>query len=228
MPVPPRLRRLTTAALPALAAVALTACNNSAYPNSIFHSHTEFNRDVGDLFEDPHLSGDRRLHLRRGDPALRDLPLPAAERERSPRARAREHDARDPVDGDPGADPRVHRRPDRPHDLQDAGEGEGRRAAGRGDRAPVVVGVPLPAVQGHDGERAVPADRPHGELHAQDAGRAALVLDPAARRQARPDHEPHELPLVHAGLASASRRGTACVSSTAARRTRTCASRRSR
>jgi cytochrome c oxidase subunit 2 len=50
MPVPPRLRRLTTAALPALAAVALTACNNAAYPNSIFHSHTEFNREVGTLF----------------------------------------------------------------------------------------------------------------------------------------------------------------------------------
>jgi cytochrome c oxidase subunit 2 len=51
MPVNPRLRRLTTAALPALAAVALTACNNAAYPNSIFHNHTEFNREVGDLFK---------------------------------------------------------------------------------------------------------------------------------------------------------------------------------
>jgi cytochrome c oxidase subunit 2 len=50
MPVPLRLRRLTTAALPALAAVALTACNNAGYPNSIFHNHTEFNRDVGSLF----------------------------------------------------------------------------------------------------------------------------------------------------------------------------------
>ena len=51
MPVNPRLRRLTTAALPALAAVALTACNNAAYPNSIFHDHTEFNREVGTLFK---------------------------------------------------------------------------------------------------------------------------------------------------------------------------------
>ena len=51
MPVPPRLRRLTTAALPVLAAVALTACNNAAYPNSIFHDHTEFNREVGTLFK---------------------------------------------------------------------------------------------------------------------------------------------------------------------------------
>jgi cytochrome c oxidase subunit 2 len=49
MPVPSRLRRLLTAALPAVAAVALTACNAS-YPNSIFHNHTEFNRDVGYLF----------------------------------------------------------------------------------------------------------------------------------------------------------------------------------
>ncbi len=51
MPVNSRLRRLTTAALPALAAVALTACNNAAYPNSIFHDHTEFNREVGTLFK---------------------------------------------------------------------------------------------------------------------------------------------------------------------------------
>ena len=51
MPVPPRLRRLLTAALPAVAAVTFTACNAS-YPNSIFHSHTDFNRDVGVLWSD--------------------------------------------------------------------------------------------------------------------------------------------------------------------------------
>jgi cytochrome c oxidase subunit 2 len=50
MPVPSRLRRLFTAALPAVAAVAFTACN-ADYPNSIFHSHTEFNRDVDYLFK---------------------------------------------------------------------------------------------------------------------------------------------------------------------------------
>ena len=49
MPVPSRPRRLLTAALPAVAAVALTACNAN-YPNSIFHNHTEFNREVGGLF----------------------------------------------------------------------------------------------------------------------------------------------------------------------------------
>ena len=51
MPVPTRLRRLLAAALPALFAVALTACSNAQYPNSIFHNHTEFNRDVGNLFD---------------------------------------------------------------------------------------------------------------------------------------------------------------------------------
>jgi cytochrome c oxidase, subunit II len=51
MPVPTRLRRPIAAALPALIAVALTACNNAQYPNSIFHSHTEFNRQVGHLFD---------------------------------------------------------------------------------------------------------------------------------------------------------------------------------
>ena len=50
MPVPSRPRRLLTAALPAIAAVALTACSAS-YPNSIFHRNTEFNRDVSYLFD---------------------------------------------------------------------------------------------------------------------------------------------------------------------------------
>ena len=51
MPVPTRPRRLLAAALPALLAVLITACNNTPYPNSIFHNHTEFNRDVGYLFD---------------------------------------------------------------------------------------------------------------------------------------------------------------------------------
>jgi cytochrome c oxidase subunit II len=50
MPVPTRLRRLLAAALPALLAVAFTACSNSQYPNSVFTHFTEFNRDVGYLF----------------------------------------------------------------------------------------------------------------------------------------------------------------------------------
>jgi cytochrome c oxidase subunit 2 len=51
MPVPTRPRRLLAVAMPALIAVALTACNNAQYPNSVFHNHTEFNRDVGHLFD---------------------------------------------------------------------------------------------------------------------------------------------------------------------------------
>ena len=51
MPVPTRPRRLLAAALPALLAVFLTACNSTQYPNSIFHDNTEFNRDVGYLFD---------------------------------------------------------------------------------------------------------------------------------------------------------------------------------
>jgi cytochrome c oxidase subunit 2 len=49
MPVTSRLRRLLSAALPAVAAVTLTACN-ADYPNSIFHNHTDFNREVGGLW----------------------------------------------------------------------------------------------------------------------------------------------------------------------------------
>ena len=51
MLVPPRLRRLLAAALPALLAVAFSACSNAQYPNSVFTPFTEFNRDVGYLFK---------------------------------------------------------------------------------------------------------------------------------------------------------------------------------
>ena len=49
MPFPSRPRRLLLAALPAILAVALTACSTQ-YPNSIFTSNTPNNRDVGALF----------------------------------------------------------------------------------------------------------------------------------------------------------------------------------
>ena len=52
MPVPLRLRRLLAAALPAVLAVVFTACTTGArYPNSVFTRFTEFNRDVGQLFD---------------------------------------------------------------------------------------------------------------------------------------------------------------------------------
>ena len=50
MPVPLRLRRLTTAALPVLAAVALNACSVN-YPNSVFTRHTDFNREIDVLWK---------------------------------------------------------------------------------------------------------------------------------------------------------------------------------
>ena len=50
MPVPPRLRRLIAAALPALIAVVIAACGPQ-YPNSVFTRNTEFNREVGYLFD---------------------------------------------------------------------------------------------------------------------------------------------------------------------------------
>ena len=52
MPVPLRLRRLLAAALPAVLAVVFTACTTGpTYPNSVFTRFTEFNRDVGYLFD---------------------------------------------------------------------------------------------------------------------------------------------------------------------------------
>jgi cytochrome c oxidase subunit 2 len=50
MPVIHRPRRLLMAALPAVLAVFMTACS-ARYPNSVFSSYTEFNRDVGYLFK---------------------------------------------------------------------------------------------------------------------------------------------------------------------------------
>ncbi|CAA9315649.1 MAG: Cytochrome c oxidase polypeptide II, partial [uncultured Gemmatimonadaceae bacterium] len=157
----------------------------------------------------------RRRHggvrARRGDADLHHRQVPRAPRPGRAAPRARQHHARDPLDRDPGADPRDDRDPHRPHDLQDAGEGGVGRAAGGGGGAPVVVGVPLPAVhhaqpgdeQGRHprhGERALPAQGQDGELRAAHRGRAALVLDPAPGRQARPHRQPHELPLVHPRL----------------------------
>lgn len=49
MLVPTRLRRLA-AALPAILAVAFAACSTTTYPNSVFTNTTEFNREVGSLF----------------------------------------------------------------------------------------------------------------------------------------------------------------------------------
>ena len=43
------------------------------------------------------------------------------------------------------------------------------RSTGRGLRPSMVVGVPLPAVRRHHGQRAVPAHRPQGEFRAPDA-----------------------------------------------------------
>jgi cytochrome c oxidase subunit 2 len=43
-------RRLAAALLAGAALLALAACDNGQYPNSIFTKHTEFNADVGSLF----------------------------------------------------------------------------------------------------------------------------------------------------------------------------------
>jgi cytochrome c oxidase subunit II len=51
MPVPTRLRRSLAAALPAVLAIAFTACSAAGYPNSVFTRHTDFNRDIGSLFD---------------------------------------------------------------------------------------------------------------------------------------------------------------------------------
>src|SRR5436190_20440473 len=49
MPADSRPRRLATAALTVALAALLAACAEN--PNSVFHSRTDFNRDVGSLFK---------------------------------------------------------------------------------------------------------------------------------------------------------------------------------
>ena len=56
MPETPRLRRLAPAALTAVLLLAVAACGPE-HPNSIFHSRTEFNRDIRTLFNPLFLFG---------------------------------------------------------------------------------------------------------------------------------------------------------------------------
>jgi cytochrome c oxidase subunit 2 len=50
MPLPPRPRRLGRAALTVALVAFVAACSNG-HPDSVFHSRTEFNREVGHLFD---------------------------------------------------------------------------------------------------------------------------------------------------------------------------------
>ena len=56
--------------------------------------------------------------------------------------------------------------------FNDPGRGGAGIAQDRCDRTPVVVGVQVPRVRHHDGERDLPPRRPHGELHAAIRRRA--------------------------------------------------------
>ncbi len=139
-----------------------------------------------------------RVRGGRGCPRLHDLQVPPSRGWARAAPDHRQRRARNHLDRHSGADPRVPRGADGQDDLPDAAEGARQCRADRGDRAPVVVGVPLPAVRHRDRQRAVPADRTAGEFLAPHARRAALLLDSPDGRQARPDRQPRQLSLVYA------------------------------
>ena len=157
MPFLTRLRRPGTrkagaAALTVALAVLLPPAARN-HPDSIFHHRTDFNRDVDFLFKILIWAGTAVFIF--VEAILVWTLIKFRQRPDQPEP---EH-----VHGNttleiawtviPALILDRHRRADGPDDLQDAGEGDGRRAAGRGDRPPVVVGVPLPAV--HDAALAV-------------------------------------------------------------------------
>ena len=139
-----------------------------------------------------------RIHPRRGGAGLRRFQI-SAERESgySP-TDPRQHQAGDRVDADPGSHSGFHRRADGEDDLHHPGAGGARLAQHRRHRPPMVVGIQISRVRSHHGERDLHSGRAHREFQTSLGRRYSLVLDSAARWQARRRDEPHELPLVHA------------------------------
>ena len=95
--------------------------------------------------------------------------------------------------------------PTRDDDLQDAGAGAVRRAPGRGDRPPVVVGVPLSAVQDSSPRTSCicrSARRSNFTLNSADVIHSFWVPALSGKRDVMPvirmRSRTHEPPLVHA------------------------------
>ena len=106
-------------------------------------------------------------------------------------------------------------------DLPDAGRAAEGRAPREGDRAPVVVGVPVPGARDRHRERPPPPGRPAGEPRDRQRRRHPQLLGPRPRRQARRDPRQPDAHRAHRRHARAST--TASAPSSAAPRTPTCA-----
>ena len=230
MPFPTRPRRPFLAALAAAAVLAvpllLAACDVKSHPNSTFLPHTEFGRRHRRSLELAASPRHRRLHLRRRPAGLHDHQVPAAPRHPQPKH----------VHGNttleilwtviPALILVLIAVPTVEDDLQD-------RSA---SRQPIALQV---EVYGHQwwwefrypqygvttaNELYLPIGR-KVNFALRTSGRAPQLLDSAARRKARPDLEPYELPLVHARFVDDGERVERhAATSTAASATRTCGS----
>ena len=143
------------------------------------------------------LVGGRRVRGRGSAARRRGHPVPAAPGRAAAQADARAHGVRDRLDARARGDSRVRRRAHGAHDFRDLGRGAAARAQGRGDRPPVVVGVPLSRPRASHGGRDARAGGQAGAGLHHLRRRDPLVLGAGPGRQARRHprtREPHRVP----------------------------------
>src|SRR6266550_4369208 len=118
-----------------------------AVPAIGVRSPLRFQHRAGRALQEHFLVGGCRLCHRRVAAVDHPRALSRAPRCSRTQARAWSHRARDRVDTRARADPRLHRRSHNARNFRDGGARPRRRAAGRGHRSPVVVGIPVPDVE---------------------------------------------------------------------------------
>ena len=193
-------------ALAAAFPLLLAACSGGQYPNSTFTDHRfQSGHDVA--LEPDDLARARSCSCSSRGSRLRDVQVPATARERPSRSTCTAtRRSRSRGRSLPALVLVIIAVPTVQHDLQDQAARAGERAPGRGDRPPVVVGVPVPAsYEHHDGQRAVPPDRPHGELRARTADVIHSFWIPALGGKRDLDREPDELSSGSRRIRSATR-----------------------
>ena len=144
--VPPGPRR-PPSWLPLLAVVLLAACSGP-FPQSTLIPKGDFAQHGGRSVHDDGLVGRRRLRPGRRGAALRHLEVPRPARRSGAGADPRQHrSSRSSGRSSRRRSWRSSRSPPSRRSSETSEIRRRRRDAGRGDRSPVVVGVPLPGAQ---------------------------------------------------------------------------------